>query len=78
MFYVYILLLANNKHYVGQTEDLTKRVAKHQEGGVISTSNYRPVKLVWYCSFSDKEKAVKLEKYLKSGSGRAFVSKHLL
>jgi putative endonuclease len=77
MHYVYILLLSSKKRYIGQTEDLKQRIKKHNEGGVISTSNYRPIKLVWYCAFSDKETAIKFEKYLKNASGRAFFNKHL-
>ncbi|TRZ64951.1 MAG: GIY-YIG nuclease family protein, partial [Spirochaetia bacterium] len=31
-----------------------------------------------YITFNDKYKAFEFEKYLKSGSGRAFINKHLL
>ncbi|HBG81239.1 TPA: hypothetical protein DDW69_00165 [candidate division CPR2 bacterium] len=31
MFYVYILLLSNSKHYIGQTEDLKKRREYNEE-----------------------------------------------
>ena len=34
--------------------------------------------LVWYCAFTDKYVAYRFEKYLKSGSGRAFLWKHIL
>jgi hypothetical protein len=33
--------------------------------------------LVFYCAFADKYRALEFEKYLKSGSGRAFMQKHL-
>lgn len=36
------------------------------------------LKLDFYFAVSDKNTAFKFEKYLKSGSGRAFVNKHLL
>jgi putative endonuclease len=32
---------------------------------------------MWYCAFPDKYKALEFEKYLKSGSGRAFAKKRL-
>jgi predicted GIY-YIG superfamily endonuclease len=37
---------------------------------------YGPWKLVVQIGFDDKAKAVAFEKYLKSGSGRAFAKKH--
>ena len=36
-----------------------------------------PVKLNTYIAFYDKYKAFEFEKYLKSGSGRAFAQKRL-
>jgi len=78
MFYVYILKLSNNKYYVGQTIDLEKRIKEHNSGKNISTKLYRPCKLVWYCAFGNKEKAISFESYLKKGSGNAFRNKHLI
>jgi hypothetical protein len=37
---------------------------------------YGPWKLVVQIGFEDKVKAFAFEKYLKSGSGRAFAKKH--
>ena len=47
-------------------------------GGVQSTKNLLPVKLIAYTAFSDQRKAYQFEKYLKSGSGRAFMQKHFV
>jgi hypothetical protein len=41
------------------------------------TAKFKPWKLVWYCAFPDKLKALAFEKYLKSHSGRAFSKKRL-
>jgi len=41
------------------------------------TSKYRPWQLKTYVAFSNEERAVAFEKYLKSGSGRAFAKKRL-
>jgi len=78
MQYVYILLCANEKLYTGCTNNLRDRFQKHINGLVGSTRNILPVKLVFYCSFPDKYKAFAFEKYLKSGSGRAFKNKRLI
>ena len=76
--YVYILQSINfpDKHYVGYTTDLSKRLAKHNEGGSTYTSKYKPWKIKTAIAFEDKDKALAFEKYLKSHSGRAFTSKH--
>jgi predicted GIY-YIG superfamily endonuclease len=77
MQYVYILLCSNGKTYVGCTKDLKARYKRHNNGGVPATKSYLPVKLLFYCAFIEKVKAFAFEKYLKSGSGRAFMKKRL-
>jgi len=77
MKYVYILESLDLEHfYVGITDDLRARLAKHNTGEVPHTSKYRPWRLRTYFAFSDEARAVAFEKYLKSGSGRAFAKKH--
>jgi len=77
MHYVYILKCADDSFYTGCTADLKERMNYHNKGLVHSTKNKRPVKLITYLAFSDKYKAFDFEKYLKSGSGRAFAQKRL-
>ena len=36
-----------------------------------------PWRLKWYCTFNNKQKALKLEQYLKSGTGKAFAKERL-
>src|SRR3954453_3875339 len=75
--YVYILESLNSLHfYVGITEDLRARLTKHNAGEVPHTSKYGPWRLRTYIAFSDERCARTFEKYLKSGSGRAFAKKH--
>jgi len=78
MQYVYILKCTNKKHYVGCTQDLKERITRHQNGNVPSTKGILPVELITYIGFRDKYKAFNFEKYLKSGSGRAFAKRHLV
>ena len=78
MKYVYILESQDSEHfYVGITDDVPARLAKHNAGEVGHTSKYRPWRLKTYIAFSNQQHAVAFEKYLKSGSGRAFAKKHL-
>jgi len=77
-FYVYILLCADKRYYVGCTSDKGKRLEKHSKGLVSSTMERLPVSCVCTIGFQDKSKAFAFEKYLKTGSGRAFMGRHLI
>lgn len=78
MHYVYILESLCGAHfYVGQTQDLKKRLSAHNAGQVSHTSKFRPWKLRTYIGFEGRARALALEAYLKSGSGRAFAKKRL-
>jgi len=76
LFYVYSLRCCDG-FYVGCTNNLNERVKRHQAGSVEATKNRLPISLEFYFVVSDRNKAYKLEKYFKSGSGRAFIKKHL-
>jgi putative endonuclease len=52
-------------------------LAKHNAGEVLHTSKYGPWRIRSYVAFSDAKQAIAFEKYLKSGSGRAFAKKRL-
>ena len=79
MFFVYRLQSINkpNQFYTGFTKDIPKRLEAHNNGQVPHTAKYKPWRLLNYFVFVDEKKAVAFEKYLKSGSGRAFAKKHL-
>jgi len=69
-YYVYILLsLADDKLYTGQTNNLKRRLQQHARGEVTATKNRRPLKLIHYEYFINKEDAEAREKFLKSGYG---------
>lgn len=76
MYYVYILACSDNRTYLGCCDDLKARLERHKLGNVPATKERLPVKLFSYFAFSNKYTAFNFEKYLKSGSGRAFMKKH--
>ncbi len=76
MYYVYSLKCKDG-YYIGCTENIQDRVERHQKGQVPATVDRLPIELEFYFAASDKHKAFEFEKYLKSGSGRAFIKKHL-
>lgn len=79
MKYVYILqsLADTECFYAGITDDLKGRLLKHNSGSVTRTSKHRPWRLKSYIAFADQDRAFAFEKYLKSGSGRAFAKARL-
>jgi putative endonuclease len=79
MWYVYIIRSINfpDQEYTGATADLRRRIVEHNAGRSTHTAKFMPWKLVWYCAFPDKQRALAFERYLKSHSGRAFAKKRL-
>ena len=78
MWFVYILKCADNSYYTGCTSDLDDRLNRHSKGENTYTKERLPVSLAYYSAFIDKYKAYEFEKYLKSGSGKAFAKKRFL
>ena len=62
--------------YIGLTSDVPARVADHNAGRCPHTARYRPWQLHVTIELPDEERAIAFERYLKSGSGRAFVKRH--
>jgi predicted GIY-YIG superfamily endonuclease len=77
MRYVYLIKCNDSELYTGCTNDLKERIERHQNGHVPATATRLPIELISYTAIADKYKAYEFEKYLKSGSGRAFIKKHL-
>ena len=78
MYHVYLLRSQSDpsQHYVGFTENMRERLARHNSGASVHTNKCRPWKLMFAISFADRESALAFERYLKSGSGRAFSARH--
>ena len=77
--YVYMLsdVATHTHHYVGMTEDLKSRLAKHNSGQVPHTSKFAPWIVDAAIAVRSKSVAAHLEQYFKSGAGRAFANRHL-
>ena len=80
MHFVYILVSENNpgKIYIGITADIEKRLKRHNAGQVAYSQRYLPWRVETYVAFNDQKKAHAFERYLKQGSGFAFLKKHLI
>lgn len=56
--------------YVGQTNNIQRRLHEHNEGFNKSTKPYRPFDLIFTENFPDRAAARTKEKYLKSAAGK--------
>ena len=78
--FVYILRSDTDpsRHYVGVTTDVDERLQCHNYGPSGHTVANRPWSVVASLEFPTENDAVRFEKYLKSGSGRAFAKRHFV
>ena len=78
-YYAYILQSkqAADRFYTGFTEDLSARLGEHNACKCAHTSKYAPWRIKTAVAFTDRQKALEFERYLKSPSGRAFAKKRL-
>lgn len=76
---VYVLKSASDplRYYTGSTSDRSSRLAAHNAGRCRHTAGGRPWNIDLVIEFADEERAVRFERYLKSGSGVAFAKRHL-
>ncbi len=78
MFYTYVLRSQKDKQlYIGFCSDLKHRFTEHNTGKVESTKTRMPFEIIYYEACLNKEKAIKREKYFKSGFGRNFLKKRI-
>ena len=78
-WYVYILKsIAYEYTYIGSTNNLQRRLQQHNGGEVRSTRPYKPFTVIAFVAVTTEQKARKLEKYFKTGSGNAVLKKRIL
>jgi predicted GIY-YIG superfamily endonuclease len=77
--FVYVLKNSGSppRYYTGLTSDVEARCAAHNAGCSVYTAKYRPWSVDVVIEFADERRAIAFERYLKSGSGGAFVRRHL-
>ena len=78
MYYTYLLRSKKSQQwYTGFSDDLRKRLKKHNENQVISTKNRGPFDLIYYEVCLNEYDARAREKYLKSGMGKRYLKNRL-
>jgi putative endonuclease len=75
-FFLYILISEKDGSlYIGQTQDVQKRLARHNAGRNKYISRKKPWKLLFAKEVDSRSEAVKLESYLKSVKKREAIFK---
>ena len=74
MFTVYVIRSrVDDRCYTGQTSNLKARLVRHAQGDVRSTASRGPFELVYTENCANREEALRRERFLKSGPGKAFL-----
>jgi predicted GIY-YIG superfamily endonuclease len=76
--FVYILRSDTNpdRHHVGATSDVERRLEWHNTRPSGVAVPHRPWSVVVALEFANATMAARFERYLKTGSGRAFAKRH--
>lgn len=76
MYYVYVLQSESDTGlYIGFSQDLRQRLARHQAGDAQATAHRGPWRLIYYEAYRMRQDAEGRERFLKSGAGRRYLSK---
>ena len=77
--FVYVLRNRSTpmRYYTGVTANVLLRLAAHNAGHCTHTTDGRPWDIDLVVEFTDETRALRFERYLKSGSGVAFAKRHL-
>lgn len=76
MFAMYIIQsIKNGRYYIGSTDDLDKRLIRHNSGYSKYTKNKGPFKVVYKEEFGTRSEAKKREYYLKSLKSKKAIEK---
>lgn len=80
MFYTYYLRSINTpeKTYIGFTKNIKDRLADHNAGRSVYTSDYRPWRLEAFFVFDTESKALRFESYLKTNAGKVFLKRYVV
>ena len=78
MYFVYILRSKkDNGFYTGFTDNLNKRMKKHNDGLVTATKARRPLTLVYIEGGLNKTDALHREIYLKTSWGKRYIKSRI-
>jgi putative endonuclease len=75
-FYVYILQSKKDfSYYIGQCDNLDKRMSKHSDGLSKYTSGKRPLRLVYFESYATRSESIKRERQIKCMKSNQYLNR---
>ncbi|MCM8765273.1 MAG: GIY-YIG nuclease family protein [Candidatus Omnitrophica bacterium] len=78
MHYLYILKSEQSgRYYIGETNDIERRLVQHQRGKTSFGKRNKEVKLVFKKEFKDRSEAKRLECFLKKQRSHLFLDKFI-
>ncbi len=81
MFWVYILQNPDGKFYIGQTENLERRIIEHNSSDTELfkfTHKNGPWKLIWSEQYNTRSETMNREKFIKSRKSSKWIMEFLL
>ena len=76
--YILISIKDTNRYYIGITDNLERRLGEHNRSQSGYSKRYAPWRVETSIAFRNEQLARDFEKYLKVGSGNAFLKKRLI
>jgi putative endonuclease len=74
MYFVYVLQSRDNgTYYIGQTENVEKRIDEHNRGKSAYTKRKAPWNLIYVEEFDSRSKAMKREYEIKRHKSRKYI-----
>ena len=74
-FFIYVLQCSDGSFYIGQTDNIPRRLEEHKTGKASWTAPRRPVEIIHWETFDSREAAVGREDQLKTGFGREWLKR---
>ncbi|MGM0408933.1 MAG: GIY-YIG nuclease family protein [Bacteroidota bacterium] len=73
-YFTYILFSEKlNRYYIGSSQNITKRLERHNAGATKSIKAGRTWKIVYFEEYNTKAEAMKRENYIKRMKSKTFV-----
>ena len=80
-YWVYVLVNPEGKLYIGQTDDLPRRLSQHNDpayrGTLYTKRHPGPWRLVHKEQFATRRQAMRRERELKTSQGRAWIRRRI-
>jgi putative endonuclease len=76
-YYVYLIVSQEGYHYTGHTPEPFRRLAEHNAGLTHATKHGKKWRIIYTEEFRSRSEAMRREKWLKSGVGRAWTKKNI-